>query len=191
MTIEDRIRAIEARAGQSIEDLLDEIPSLSARMAALEAASGLFVPDDVLDKKGGNPQVRFSPKRWRGDDYKGCLYSECEPAFLDELAETLCWMADNPQPGKEQYAANNRKDAARARSWGRRIRGGWRPPNFAGGFKAPPAPAAAPAWQPPAFSAPPTHAAFAPPKGPAQPFGPACLDPSGDFDMPEAEEDFT
>ena len=134
----------------SIEEMQREIDSLRARVEAMESASGLFVPDRDLDSpKGGNPQVKFSPKRWRGPDYKGRLYSDCEPAFLDELAETLSWMAANPQPGKEKYADYNRKDAARARSWARRIRGGWRPPSFDEGAQSAGPSALGPTWEPP------------------------------------------
>lgn len=95
---------------------------LQRRVAYLEKAMGLFVSDDALDMPGGDKRVKFVPRDWKGENVKGRFYSECSPEFLEVLAETLTWMADNPQEGKEKYAAFNRKDAARARSWARRLR---------------------------------------------------------------------
>ena len=64
-----------------------------------------------------DPVVKFSPKRWEGDDYKGAKFSDCEPAFLDAYAEALEYSAANPKPGKEKYADFDRRDAAAAREW--------------------------------------------------------------------------
>lgn len=112
------------------EDKLREaFALLTARVAFLERHLQLFASDEDLDGPKGDPTARFNPKRWQGDDFKGRRYSQCTPDFLDVLAETLTWMADNPQPQKEKFVAGNRLDAARARSWARRLRaGGWAPP---------------------------------------------------------------
>lgn len=115
--------------GKSTEDRLVE---LEARLAAMERASGLFAPDKDLDGPKGDPTVKFEPRGWipkRGaPPHKGRTYSRCDPEFLDALADALQWMAENPKEGADKYALYNRKDAARARGWARRIRGGWRPP---------------------------------------------------------------
>ena len=83
--------------------------------------------DSDLDGKYGNPLVRFSPRDWSGAPYKGCRYSDTEPEFLDMLANTLEYFADkkaNDDPTKSGY---DRKDAARARGWAKRLRDGWEP----------------------------------------------------------------
>lgn len=96
--------------------------ALRARVAYLEEASGLFAPDTSLDRPKGDPVVRFPPRSWQGPDFSGKRYSQCSPEFLECLASFLTWAADHPKEGKEQYASSNRLDAARARSWARRLR---------------------------------------------------------------------
>lgn len=95
---------------------------LRARVSYLEAASGLFASDEDLDGRNGDPVVKFAPRQWTGDVFVGRPFSECSPEFLEMLAESLQYAADNPKPDKEKYAPYNRRDAARARSWARRIR---------------------------------------------------------------------
>jgi hypothetical protein len=96
--------------------------ALQARVAYLERCCGLFATDADLASPKGNPTVRFELRDWRGPEQKGKRFSDCDPAFLDQLAEYLQWSADNPKEGKKQYAAGNRADAKRARTWARRIR---------------------------------------------------------------------
>ena len=96
--------------------------ALQARVAYLERASGLFADDASLDKPHGDPKVKFAPNSWRGPNFVEKSFSKCSPEFLEALAEALSWAADHPKPGKEKYVAGNRMDAARARSWARRLR---------------------------------------------------------------------
>lgn len=77
-----------------------------------------------LDSPHGNPVVKFSPTRWGGEDFRGKRYGDCTPEFLDVLASSLEWSADNPQEGKGRFVEWNRKDAARARGWAARLRRG-------------------------------------------------------------------
>lgn len=78
-----------------------------------------------LDSQWGDPEVRYDPKRWRGDSYKGRRYSECPADYLLELAGFLDWMAgkDEEEGGEDKlkYAGYKRKDAARARGWAARV----------------------------------------------------------------------
>ncbi len=104
------------------EQLAAELARLKRRLAELERATGLYATSRDLDSPSGDPLVKFGPRDWRGADHTGRHFSACEPDFLDQLAEMLQWSAENPKPGKEKFAAFNRKDAARARSWARRIR---------------------------------------------------------------------
>lgn len=108
----------------TLEDALREIAALRARIEALEGATGLFASDKDMAGPKGDPIVRFEPRGWRGATHKDKHYSECSPEFLDALAEQLSWSAANPREGKEKYASYDKLDAARARSWARRLRAG-------------------------------------------------------------------
>ncbi len=101
--------------------------ALKARVDAMERASGLFVEDKDLDAPNGNPKVKFPPRQWRGADFKGKLFSECPPEFLEMLADALRWSADHPKAGTDpetaaKWAKYGRADARRAMSWARRLR---------------------------------------------------------------------
>ncbi len=109
----------------TLDEALREIAALRARVEALEAGTGLFASDRDLDGDRGDPEVKFVPRGWR-PLYKGRRYSQCDPEFLDALAEQLARSADHPKPGKEKYAPYDKLDAARARSWARRLRTGWK-----------------------------------------------------------------
>lgn len=128
-----------------IRALQREILGLRTRMAALEAATGLFESDEMLDRPKGDPKVNFPPRSWRGPDFTGKRFSECSPEFLDAMAEVLTWAADNPREGKERFAVGNRLDAKRARAWARRLRGKVAPTTPEPATGAPTRPAPAPA----------------------------------------------
>jgi hypothetical protein len=130
--------------------ILRMVTELRARVDALESASGLYVSDEDLDDpRYGDPTIKFTPRKYRGPDCKGKQFSKADPAFLDAYADALAWMADHPQPEKEKYAAYNRRDAARARSWAKRLRTGWQPEpsSMVGEFPGDPTPA----FEAPAF----------------------------------------
>lgn len=90
-----------------------------------------------LDGQYGNPDVRFKPRDWTGPDFTGRKYSQCSPEFLDMLASALDYFADKDEAeGKltakgKPAAPFRRSDAARARGWAARIRGGWKQPEGA------------------------------------------------------------
>jgi hypothetical protein len=121
---------------------------------ALEQAGGLFASDADLDGQRGDPQVKFTPRRFVGPDCKGRRLSQCPPEFLDSYAEALQYSSENPKPDRAQYAKYDKADAARCRSWARRLRSGWRPPpsnapDFPGDSAAD-----APGFEAPSFDAP-------------------------------------
>jgi hypothetical protein len=96
---------------------------LATRVAYLERATGLFASDKDMAGPKADPTVRFEPRSWKGPEQKGKRFSECLPEFLEQLAEALAWGADNPKDDEaRKYAAGNRADARRARTWARRIR---------------------------------------------------------------------
>lgn len=87
---------------------------------------GAVANERELDSDRGDPTVKKDPTRWKGESRVGYRYSECEPEYLDVMADLKDWMADNPRPGSDpKYASYDRKDAARARGWAKRIRDGW------------------------------------------------------------------
>lgn len=105
-----------------------DFAALRARVDAIENASGLYVSEKELDSPKGSPEVKFQPRDYRGASMVGRKYSACTPEFLDLLAEALQYSGTHPKPDKIQFAKFNLLDAARARSWARRLRAGWKPP---------------------------------------------------------------
>jgi hypothetical protein len=101
---------------------------LRSRLDYIEVALGIYVRDEDLDKPKGDPTVRFAPRDWRGENYVQRRYSQCSPEFLESLAESLTWSANNPPSDPEKlekhqkFAPGNRLDACRARTWARRLR---------------------------------------------------------------------
>lgn len=112
------------------EEVLARLDRIEAALkggsrAPAPPAPGVAAPASDLDSKWGDPEVRYDPKRWRGESYKGRRYSECPADYLLELAGFLDWMAgkDEEEGGAEKlkYAGYKRKDAARARGWAARV----------------------------------------------------------------------
>ena len=89
--------------------------------------------DADIDGPRGDLEVRFVPKRWSGQDYKGQKFSSCEPEFPRHAGGRHEWFA---QRDDESNAVDkngtpksrwSRLDAARARAWSARLRGGAAP----------------------------------------------------------------
>jgi hypothetical protein len=99
-------------------------------------ASVTIADDRDLDSQWGDEEVRVSPRDWTGEPMKGRRMSECSPAFLDMLADTLDYFARKNEASNALTAAGkpkavyDRKGAARARGWAARLRSGWQPPSF-------------------------------------------------------------
>jgi hypothetical protein len=151
--IEERLDRIEKK----LDALLAAMKGggASARPATGGAAAGGEVDADI-DGPRGDPEVRFVPKRWTGQDYKGQKFSTCEPEFLDLLADAYEWFA---QRDDESNAVDkngtpksrwSRLDAARARAWSARLRGGAPAPSRAARPARASAPANGSARRPPA-----------------------------------------
>lgn len=134
----------------SLEDRLDRIErKLDTLLAALKSngggvraaasnngtgsVSGGGDLDVDIDGPRGDPEVRFMPKRWTGADFKGQKFSACDPDFLDTLAEAFEWFAqrDDEAGAVDKNGGPKSKwgrlDAARARAWANRLRGGAAP----------------------------------------------------------------
>jgi hypothetical protein len=125
-TTEDRLDRME----QKLDALLAAIKSQSGTVRTSAATAGGQEVEADIDGPRGDPEVRFVPKRWTGTDFKGHKFSACEPEFLDMLAEAYEWFAqrddesgalDKNGTPKSRWS---RLDAARARAWSSRLRGG-------------------------------------------------------------------
>jgi len=86
-------------------------------------------PDSDLDSPHGDESVKFTPRDWTGEPVtKGTPMSMCAPDMLDMLAEAYDFFArknddakalDNKGRPKGDW---DRKTAARARGWAKRLR---------------------------------------------------------------------
>lgn len=135
--------AAEERLNETLRLLTSIDASLKTIARALVKTAPAEIADDrELDSQYGDPEVKFNPRNWTGDDCKGRHMSECPPEFLDMLAETFDYFARRAEESNEltsngkPVAVYKRKDAARARGWAKRNRErGWKPvpePQFAG-----------------------------------------------------------
>ncbi|MBI5518369.1 MAG: hypothetical protein HY909_31650 [Deltaproteobacteria bacterium] len=129
--------AAGASGGASVA-VLRAAPSSGAAASGVANDDGGGFGGVDLDGPRGDPEVRFSPRRWSGADFKGRRYSECDPAFLDMLADALEWFAQrDDDSGAVDKNGNpkgkwSRLDASRARGWAARLRA-----NANGGAAAP------------------------------------------------------
>lgn len=98
--------------------------SIDASLKALLVALRPVRPVKVdLDGPHGNPTIKAKdPRDWTGDTMVGRRFSECPPDYLDLLADRYDYFAEREEDAKK--AGYNRLDAARARGWAERIRGG-------------------------------------------------------------------
>jgi hypothetical protein len=117
----DKILAALRFSLMELTKRLDRIEGKIDARPAAPAAPALAVADDYdLDGAKGNPKVKFDPKRWTGQSFKGEPLSACSSEFLLAYAEALQYSADHPKAGKEKYAQYDALDAARCRGWAKR-----------------------------------------------------------------------
>lgn len=107
----------------------DEILALLKKNAPKEVAD-----DATLDGQWGDPVVKArDPKDWTGESMIGKKLSECPPNYLDMVADRADYFAlKNDEKGEKDAKGNpkskwDRKNAALARGWARRLRSGWKP----------------------------------------------------------------
>ena len=66
------------------------IQELIRRSGPAASGSGPVLADARdLDSQYGDPQVKFLPRDWHGDNFKGCNFSACTPELRDQLAEAV------------------------------------------------------------------------------------------------------
>lgn len=109
---------------QRIEGLLRVI------VARLPEPGKEIASDEDLDSKYGDPEVKLTPRDWTGDSFKGLHMSQCPARFLEMLAEMFDYFAVQAEKTNKltttgkPVAPYNRRDAARARGWAKRVRAG-------------------------------------------------------------------
>lgn len=119
-------------------EALDLLRSIDASLKRLVACFEKTQPkaiasDRDLDGQYGDPVVRFMPRDWTGPSMKGRRFSQCEPDFLEMLAETLDYFGQQSDANGEKTNGGKplgdykRQDAARARGWAKRQRDGSMP----------------------------------------------------------------
>jgi len=97
---------------------------------SLQAQPKAIASDRELDSQYGNPVVKFNPRDWTGDSFKGARFAQCPAPFLELLAETFDYFAQKAEETDKRanngkpVAPYNRSDAARARGWAKRVREG-------------------------------------------------------------------
>lgn len=116
---------------RSIDSSMKELLQIAkAKRTGGTSPSASIASDRDLDSQWGDPQVKFNPRDWNGEDCKGLKFSRCPPDFLDMLAETFDYFAGKAEAADEKtdkgkpVAPYKRADAARARGWAARIRAG-------------------------------------------------------------------
>lgn len=127
-------------------EILTVLARIEAKLDRLLTGGGAAQPaqatasDADLDGQYGNPEVKKDPPRWSGDSHIGKRYSECTPAYLDEMAGFQAWTAGkddakaaaaSDEAAKKQAEKNAwyaRQRAGYARGWAARLRAGWKPP---------------------------------------------------------------
>jgi hypothetical protein len=116
-------------------EALDLLRSIDASLKTLVAATRARQPkaiasDSDLDGKYGDPVLKFAPRDWTGESYKGRHFSECPAELLDLVADSCDYFARQADEKGEMTDRGKpvgdykRADAARARGWAKRIRAG-------------------------------------------------------------------
>ena len=128
----------ETEALSLLRQILSAVQAGAIRStSSTQPPTSVGIADDRdLDSQWGDEEVRVSPRDWTGEPMKGRRMSECPPAFLDMLADTLDYFARKNEASNalttsgKPKAVYDRKGAARARGWAARMRGGWQRAGF-------------------------------------------------------------
>jgi len=122
--------------GIAIVEVLLRIEALlkQQRGGSSAAPTAAIANDADLDSQYGDPIIKAKdPRDWTGEPQKGKRFSQCPAEYLDQVADRLDFFAKKAEENNSLTAAGkpvapfNRKDAARARGWAKRIRDGYKP----------------------------------------------------------------
>lgn len=112
-----------ARLEAKIDRLLAHLGA-NGTGAAGNSSSDNIAPVSDIHGQYGDVEIKKDPPRWKGKPLAPIHASQCPPEYLEIVADLLDFKADNPRPGKEQYAKYDRRNAARCRRWSIEIREG-------------------------------------------------------------------
>ena len=127
-------------------EVLAVLKSIDASLKALVAgrpaepapSAPTVASDRDLDGQYGDPEVKArDPRDWTGPTMKGRRFSQCQPEYLDMVAERLDYFSSQikGETEEEQKKLKYQKlDASRARGWAKRLRSGWKPAPSAPGW---------------------------------------------------------
>ena len=112
---------------------IEQLASAPTKDTTPPASGPRLASDSELDSQYGDEPVKFNPRDWTGDNFKGAKMSQTSAAFLDMLADTYAYFA---QKNDENHAVDangrlksgyDRRSERRARGWAARLRNGWMP----------------------------------------------------------------
>lgn len=124
-------------AERLLAQILAELQAMNRHLTRSDTASGgsakpgttskhPIASDADLDGEHGDPEVRFPPKNWPGEDFAGRRLSQTSASFCERMANYWDWQADGDEASadekKRKSARFKRLDAARARGWEIRLR---------------------------------------------------------------------
>lgn len=119
---------------QYLQQIVAELQAMNrALIARAPAPAGkasssapTIASDADLDGPHGDPVVKYPPKDWPGEDFRGMPLSQTSASFCERMAGYWDWQASGDEKSgdekKIKSARFKRLDAARARGWERRLR---------------------------------------------------------------------
>ena len=114
---------------------IEQLATKPANGSTPTGSPRVVATDADLDSQYGDEVVRFLPRDWSGQDFKGTRMSQCSPVFLDRLADSFAYFAQkNDTAGAKDDKGRpksfyDRRSEGRARGWAARLRHGWKPAN--------------------------------------------------------------
>ena len=110
-TLELRVEAIEARFASTAQAK----PAGQTKIERPKITDDLsWLPQVNIHAEYGDPELKFMPRIWKGEDFSGRAYSQCPADLLKMVAEDQMWHAKN---GKEEYRKAASFRAAKAIAW--------------------------------------------------------------------------
>lgn len=113
-----------------LEELEARITAIEARIAALGSTAkgpgAKPIEANIDDPKWGDPEVRYVSKKWDGPNMVGRRFSGCTIDFLlfhaNDLERSAQYKESTGDEQKIKYAMMDRRDAAKARAWAKRLK---------------------------------------------------------------------
>jgi len=120
---------------EKLDLIIETLGRIEAKLSAIPkptTSAGEVASDYDLDGRFGDEDIRKDPtaKYWQGESFVGTKMSQTTPEFLDAYAkykDACAYMNEKKgDPEKAKYIGYDRKSAARARGWSKRLRDGYK-----------------------------------------------------------------